>query len=145
MERNPFHSMREELSREREPWDRDTDPAVWGRVIELGVFEGEYGAAQVVVLLTEDGREVAVHAFGTVLSEALARIDLQVGDHLGVRYLGEKTGRTGKSYHDYRIIHRDAQGNPKVRTQGRSAAPVSFTEVDNVEDDVPLFGDEEPF
>jgi hypothetical protein len=138
---NPLDDLDEAVGRDSEIWDKEKEPKVSGRVIELGEFIGEYEPAQVVVLLTRDNREVHVRAFGDVLRREIGSRNLEPGDLFAVRYLAPVMGKRGKEYHSYRIVHRGPDGSPKnTRTEGRQVLPPpEFADVDDPEND------EEPF
>ncbi len=50
-----------------------------------------------------EGDLIAFHAFHTVAKTELAGQEPQVGDEIGIRYLGEEKGAR-YSYHNYRIV-----------------------------------------
>ena len=57
----------------------------------------------------DDGPEVAVHAFHTVLKHEIANKRPQVGDELAVKYLGIPDG---KSYEAYRVLVEKKEQTP---------------------------------
>ena len=93
-----------------EPWiPEEAGEHIFGEVEEVGTREGDYGEYTVVTLLLEDGSVSSVAGFGTVLAGKLAELDPQPGDHLGVKFRGEKTGKNGKEYKDWTVVIQRAQ------------------------------------
>ncbi len=75
-----------------------------GTVVDIATGDGGYGPYPIVTVSTADGSEVAIHAFHQVLRGELARRRPKPGDQLRVVYLGQVTGKDGKSkYHSYRV------------------------------------------
>lgn len=52
---------------------------------------------------TETGEFVAVHAFHTVLANAIAREGVKAGDRIGIKYLGEVKAANGTPYNNYKV------------------------------------------
>jgi hypothetical protein len=77
-------------------------------VSDLSEREGFDGSPYpIVTIRAENGDELAVHAFHTVLANELARIRPKVGDELGIRYGGRVRGENSRSsYHSYRVRSR---------------------------------------
>lgn len=85
-------------------WRPSTGDTVAGEVIDISSTDGGYGPYHVLTLRGEDGAEVDVHAFHTVLRNELGRRNVQVGDRLEIAYLGHADGGRGKSGYDhYRV------------------------------------------
>ncbi len=102
-------NLEDRLDHQPEAWrpEKAGDKVV-GRVAELDLLDSKFGGAYpLVVIETSDGRELAVHAFHTVLKSELARKRPVVGEQIGIAYLG-KNQKGG--YEGYRvIIERDDQ------------------------------------
>jgi hypothetical protein len=112
---DPFDEVARAIARNTETWDKDKEPSLYGRVLELGGIETEYGQSATVTLLTADDCEVLVLGFGAVLNRAFKFLPINPGDLLGIRYLGKRKARNGKDYPDYKIVLRNPDGSPKNR------------------------------
>jgi hypothetical protein len=107
--------LREQLLRPpAEAWRPEPGDLVIGEVVELGERRGfAERPYPVVIVRTEAGEYVAVHAFHTVLKEELAKLEPRAGDRLGVAYHGlvEK----GESrYELYRVALERAGGEERA-------------------------------
>jgi hypothetical protein len=144
--KDPLDELLEAVERPTLTWDYETEPTILGHVIGLDERSNEYGSYPVFVLLTGDGREVEVLGQRTVLRKKLRAIDAEVGDQLAVKYLGQHTPRSGgKEYHDYKVVHRDSNGQPK---QQKAAPPAEAADaLDELEESLqkPAQSAEEPF
>jgi hypothetical protein len=103
-------SLIDDIDLDEESWlPRDLGPGATlkGEIRSVSTFEGDYGPSPVLVVLTDDGRLVRWIAFGAVPQNELTAQNPQVGDRIGVRFLGRAEG---KSYDSYRIVveHRAA-------------------------------------
>ncbi len=84
-----------------EGWKPKVGDSLIGTVAEVSTRDSDYGGEYpVVVIETEDGREIAIHAFHTVLKNELARLRPREGDKLGVKC----HGRDGGEYEKYRVL-----------------------------------------
>lgn len=90
--------------------DQDDPDLLIGEVMEIEVGTSDYGRYPILVVKTEDG-EKAVHGFHSVLQNELAKAAPQVGERVGIKYLGDvdtKPGSKYKSYKGYRVkVDRD--------------------------------------
>ncbi len=122
-----FGDLLAAVARETENWIPETaGEQVAGEVLELDQIETAFGIAPAVTLLTGDGREVRVAGFGTVLNRAIGAAQIEPGDLLAVRFLGQKTAAGGAAYKDYKVVVRNADGSGKNRGRpatGRPADP----------------------
>lgn len=84
-----------------EGWRPEVGDKVIGTIVELDETDGGFGTYPVVTILTDEGDEVAVHGFHTVLKNELAKKRPKVGDRIGISYGGKAKG---KSYERYRVI-----------------------------------------
>jgi hypothetical protein len=92
-------------------WRPDPGAIIDGTVTEITTYDGGgYGRYPIIVLRLHDGGEFAVHAFHTVLRNELARLDVQVGEHVAIFYGGPRETRSGDgSYESYRVKCPDRQ------------------------------------
>jgi hypothetical protein len=89
----------------------------WGVRIGPDEFGSPYPLLEVE---TDDGEVVAVHAFHTVLKNELAKKRPDVGDRVGIKYLGTPPG---KNYESYRVvIERTTASSPNWDAIGANAA-----------------------
>jgi hypothetical protein len=130
----------ERLDIEAEKWTHEPGDKLYGRIIELGTYSGEYGSSETIALLvneegaTEEGgkpipleSERIFYASRTVPARWVAENTLSVGDWLGVKYKGVPNG---KEYHDYRFVHEPAQP-----TEGAAEPETSNDETQEAADD----------
>ena len=93
----------ERLNRDTAPgWRPEPGDEIIGAVIAVDVASSKYnGNYPVVTVLTEDGQEVAVHGFHSVLKSEFQRKQPRINDTLGVKYVGIPEG---KKYEHYRVV-----------------------------------------
>ena len=87
------------------PDQEDADLLI-GDVLEIEVGSSDYGRYPIIVVRQEDGTEKAVHGFHSVLQNELTKHRPQVGERVGIKYLGDvetKPGSKYKSYKGYRV------------------------------------------
>ncbi len=65
--------------------------------------ENEYGTYPLLRIKTDQGEFIAVHAFHTVLKNAIAREGVKAGDRIGIEFLGEVKGANGSTYNGYTV------------------------------------------
>lgn len=91
------------------PDQEDADLLI-GEVVEIEVGESEYGRYPILIVRTADG-DKAVHGFHSVLQNELLKHKPQIGEKVGIKYLGDvptKPGSKYKSYKGYRVkVERD--------------------------------------
>jgi hypothetical protein len=118
-------SVADRLDRNFPPaWRFEPGDKLVGQVIDLTEREGNFGRYPVVTLRTDNGDEFAVHAFHEVLARNLAHVAPEVGDRIGIKYLGKHPER---GYHAYRVERAGGQrgfnwaayGSPESRSEGR--------------------------
>lgn len=96
-----------------EAWRPDKEDAaiLIGEVIEIEVGTSDYGSYPILVIRQDDGIEKAVHGFHSVLVNELVKHKPNVGERVGIKYLGDvptKPGSKFKSYKGYRVkVERD--------------------------------------
>src|SRR5436305_3395773 len=84
-----------------EAWKPKAGDKLVGQVVGLDTRETEYGEYPIVTILTEDGRELAFHAYHTVARNELAKLQPGVRETLGVKHFGK--AESG-SYERYRVL-----------------------------------------
>jgi hypothetical protein len=88
---------------EAEPWKPEVGDSVQGKVLEICERQNEFNPNGYPVVTIDAGdRIVQVHGFHEVLGNELARLEVQVADRVGVKYLGRKDGNVG--YHRYKVV-----------------------------------------
>jgi hypothetical protein len=83
-------------------WRPEPGDKLVGEVVGVSERTGGYGSYPIVTLRCEDGEEVAIHAFRTVLASRLADVKPRIGEQLGVKYEGEIDGGE-RRYHSYKL------------------------------------------
>ncbi len=100
-------SMMDRLNKDVEGWKPEVGETITGIVSAVDTRPSEYSDEDypTVEIATEDGRDVLVHGFHSVLKKELANQKPQPGDRIGIRYAGLKTPKgAGKDYESYRVI-----------------------------------------
>lgn len=91
---------------------------VQGEVVFRSEAVDDFGnEGPVVILDTELDGMVRVYSWGVALRTEMMRADPQVGDVLSVIYVGEKRGRNGRNYGDYRAICAKQSESPVRRRE----------------------------
>ncbi len=92
------------------PDQEDADVLI-GEVIDIEVGQSDYGQYPILVIRCDDGEEKAVHGFHSVLVNELKKHRPNVGERVGIKYLGDvetKPGSKFRSYKGYRVkVERD--------------------------------------
>lgn len=99
----------ERLEAQTEAWMPEPGDKIVGTVVELSELESQYGTYPLLVLATEDGREMAIHAFRTVLKNEVAKKRPQIGDKVGIKYFGQLPD---KDFHGYKLVIERGEGTP---------------------------------
>lgn len=96
-------SIQDRLNQEPAPgWRPEVGDQIIGTILEISEAPGtEYGPYPLLTIAQDDGTEVAVHAFHTVLKKELAAKRPVEGDRIGIKYLGIPSG---KRYESYRVV-----------------------------------------
>ena len=142
-----------------EAWKPEPGDKLEGTVTELDERDGGFGPYVIVMVTTDDGRDVAFHAYHTVAARELARQRPVPGDRIGIKYHGVDPV---KKYRQYRLVvdHATATDNaPDWDAIGAAAA--ADTAVDAADEvparpalgsvtpitrpAVPVYDDSEPF
>jgi hypothetical protein len=126
-------------------WRPDPGAVVDGTVTEITTYDGgNFGPYPIVTLRLDDGAEFAVHCFHTVLRRELERLDVQVGEHVAILYVGpRKTMGGDNTYEAYRVKCPDREparfnwgaASDGYPTDGGDVDPVPAAHTD---DDVPF-------
>lgn len=91
--------------------DQEDPDVLIGEVVDIEVGTSDYGRYPIIVVRRKDGTEKAVHGFHSVLQNELMKARPQVGEEVGIKYLGDvetKPGSKFKSYKGYRVkVERD--------------------------------------
>jgi hypothetical protein len=86
--------------------DQEDPDVIIGEVTEISFASSDYEPYPLIVIRQEDGTEKAVHAFHTVLKNELLRQKPNIGERIGIKYLGEQPTKPGskfKSFIGYRV------------------------------------------
>lgn len=128
-----MRNLAERLDLFAEPWMPGLGAKLIGEVVDLDERENEYGSYPIVTVLTDEGAELAFHAFRTVAKNELAKQRPQVGDRIGIVYLGKPEG---KDYELYRIkVERDEQSK-SIDWDKHASEPAEPTESSETKDDI---------
>lgn len=107
-------SLSDRLDSFAEAWKPKPGDKLIGVVVDLDERTSDYddGAPYPIVTVeTDDGQELAFHAFHTVARNELGKQRPQLGDRIGIAYHGKPEG---KSYESYRVIVEHAE--PQAKT-----------------------------
>ncbi|MGE3429267.1 MAG: hypothetical protein AB7I44_21170 [Hyphomicrobiaceae bacterium] len=110
-----------------EAWMPEEGDSLIGHISEISVGNSEYGPYPIVTVLTANGDRWAIHAFHTVLHDAIVEAQPDIGEEVAVKYMGRILPRekralklTGKAledmmkengYEGYRFIVNRAPAN----------------------------------
>ena len=90
-----------------EAWKPKNGDTIMGEVVEISTGETAYGAYPIVTIETAKGKS-AVHAFHSVLLNALVTAAPAVGETIAIKYEGTKMAKSAKPgddpYHAYRVM-----------------------------------------
>lgn len=77
----------------------------------------------IVTVRQEDGTDIAIHGFATVLKGKIVEAGIRPGDEFAVIYDGKKMGGSGREYRDFRTLHEQGQGGgiPAAAPQAQAA------------------------
>jgi hypothetical protein len=82
-------------------WQPEIDVPLEGNITAISEREGRYGPYKIYTI-ENDGEEVAVHAFHSVLANELEAVE--VGNQVEITYLGKRPTKSGdKTFHAYRV------------------------------------------
>ena len=96
-------TIEQRLAAESEAWRPQVGETLIGEVVSIGERNSQFGedVYPLLTVRTDEGRELHFHAFHTVARQELASQKPQIGDRIGIRYLGKPDG---KKYEHYRIV-----------------------------------------
>ncbi len=140
-------SIEDRLDREPAPgWRPEPGGQVVGKIVEISEAPGtDYGPYPLITVEQDDGTEVAVHAFHSVLKNEIDSKRPTEGDRIGIRYLGKKAGSSGRDYEAYRVVIERAtpaqHGGPTTTASTPTPAPVGASPAAAAAS----WDDEEPF
>lgn len=100
-------SLNDRLDREPAPgWRPEPGDKVIGTIVEISEAPGtDFGAYPLITIEQDDGTEIAVHAFHSVLRNELESKQPSEGDRIGIRYAGKVAGKSGgRDYESYRVV-----------------------------------------
>lgn len=130
-------SIADRLNSEARSW-RPIDTAEYpdhpnplvGEVVEVETGDGDYGPFPILTLLDDDGNEWRWSVFGGVAQGRIQKLNPQVGDTLGVKYLGEKPSKNhaNRTYHDWRIVLERGSNPAPVASTPAEIPPVEKTD-----------------
>lgn len=114
-------------------WKPGPGESIKGIVTALDARDGGFGPYPILTIRQDDGTELAVHGFHTVLKNEIIERRPAVGDPFEITYLGRKGdgGSYGNGYEAYRVGGKDKEFSwdqflsPEDRAEQRasSAAP----------------------
>jgi len=82
------------------PDQEDSDTLI-GEVVDIQVGTSDYDPYPLIVIRTDLGEEKAVHGFHTVLKNELLRKKPQIGERIGIKYLGEQKTKPGSKFSSF--------------------------------------------
>lgn len=119
-------SLADRLDRGTAPgWKPEVGDSIVGTIVDIDERDSAYGEGTYPVLTIrrdDDGEEVAVHCFHSVLKSEIARKRPQVNDAIGIRYLGIPAG---KKYEMYRVVWEKAMQLEYERMGAEAQAELS--------------------
>ena len=99
-------SLAERLDTTAEAWKPEPGDKIVGEVIDVDSRTTEFGTYPIVTLRTDEWEELAIHGFHTVLKREFSKARPEVGDRIGVKYLGKHE----RGYESYRVVRERAHG-----------------------------------
>lgn len=102
--------------------DKEDADLLVGKVVTIDRGQSDYEPYPILTIEKEDGTgEVAVHGFHTVLKNELVKQQPQVGERIGIKYLGEITSGQ-RPYIGYRVKVDRTESTFSWATMGEPAA-----------------------
>jgi hypothetical protein len=99
----PPEDLDERLDAEFAPaWRPEAGEKLVGQIVVISERTGGFGRYPIVTLRQDDGSDLAIHAFHSVLSSRLAEVQPKPGERLGVKYEGKVEGAK-QPYHSYKV------------------------------------------
>jgi len=116
--------------------DKEDADTLIGEVVSVDLGTSDYGTYPLIVVRSDDGTEKAFHASHTVARNELKRARPQVGQRIGIKYLGKQTAAEGSKYGSY-IGYR-------VEMERAAGTEFNWDKVDAEPDPQPAFQTSEP-
>jgi hypothetical protein len=104
------------------PWKASPGDKIIGSVIDRDTYEGDFGETAVLTIQVSDpastldgqpletGDEYRVFGYGTVLSRDIAKYDPQIGDLVGIKFVGNaeksRPGQQPAKIYRFRVFER---------------------------------------
>lgn len=109
-------SIEDRLDHEAVGWRPEPGDKLIGTIISIDEgTSGEWGPYPLLEVEQGDGTCIALHAFHSVLRNAIASKRPQVGDTIGVKYIGKVNPKGGgNAYENYRVQIERAAGAPEI-------------------------------
>lgn len=87
-----------------EAWrpDQEDPDTLVGVVADISTNESDYGEYPIITIRQDDGTEKAVHAVHTVLRNELIKQRPQIGERIGIKFLGDIKTKPGSRYSSYK-------------------------------------------
>lgn len=82
--------------------DQDDPHTLIGEVVEITIGTTDYGRYPIIVVRKEDGEEKAVHVFHSVLRNEVEKYRPNIGEKIGIKYLGDVATKPGSKYKSYK-------------------------------------------
>jgi hypothetical protein len=95
-------SFGDDIDRETKGWKPDPGDKIVGRIVDVGERDSDYGGSYPVLTVRpepDEGVDIAVHGFHTVLKNELAKLEPRVEERIAIKYLGTHA----KGYENYRV------------------------------------------
>lgn len=129
------------LDAESQTWKPDTEgDTVKGKLIDRGEWTGDYGTSPTLTIQTDAGDIYVVFCSSGVLKSNVERQNPQIGDEVGIRYLGEAEGKSGRTYKNFKFVvvrsaaNEIAAAGPAGDTETQAAPPAAATTPDESDD-----------
>jgi hypothetical protein len=101
----PPESLDQRLDADFAPaWVPEVGDKLVGEVVALSERRGNFGVYPIVTVRRDDGEELAVHAYHSVLADRLAKAGPKRGERIGIKYEGEVDGAGDRRYHRYKVV-----------------------------------------
>src|SRR5687767_466240 len=81
--------------------DQEDPDLIIGEVVDIQVGTSDYDPYPLIVIKQDDGEEKAIHGFHTVLKNELLRQKPQIGERIGIKYLGEQATKPGSKFKSF--------------------------------------------
>jgi hypothetical protein len=96
-------NLAEDLDREPQSWRPEPGDKLIGELVDVDERDGGYGTYPILVIRDDDGAEWSWHVLHAVARGEIGRQQPNIGDRLGVKYVGKVEGRDGQEYHSWKV------------------------------------------